>query len=190
MTEKLTEDRIERRVERATDALDARLIAGRLTQEEYDREIKALDQWATEQAGHMSQSLEETIHRLWNLDTSLKPVPFADKREAAIVDGLNALAGNFGKEIDFTYIDANGELTFNIKGASRGLGGEYGEELAALLSQVPRRTGISPTSSPVLPENNWCRINHFDAERLLKIAGEEIFGIEGPDSGAGPKSSR
>ncbi len=135
----------------------------------------------------MSHDLEETIIRLWNLDTSLKPVPFGDAREKAIVDGLHALAGHFGKEIDYTYIDANGELNFFIKGASQGLGGEYGEELAALLSQVPRRTGISATDAPVLPENNWCRINHFAAEKLLMLAGEEIFGIDGPD--ASPKAS-
>jgi hypothetical protein len=132
----------------------------------------------------MSHDLEETINRLWNLDTSLKPVPFGDAREQAIIDGLHALAGHFGKEIDYTHIDANGELNFFIKGASQGLGGEYGEDLAALLSQVPRRTGVSATTSAVLPENNWCRINHFEAEKLLKIAGEEIFGIDGPNSGA------
>jgi hypothetical protein len=135
----------------------------------------------------MSHDLEETINRLWNLDTSLKPVPFGDARENAIVDGLHALAGHFGKEIDFTCIDANGELNFFIKGASQGLGGEYGEELAALLSNVPRRTGVSSTTAAVLPENNWCRINHFAAEKLLKIAGEQIFGIDGPD--ASPKAS-
>jgi hypothetical protein len=132
----------------------------------------------------MSHDLEETIHRLWNLDESLKPVQLGDAREKAIIDGLHALAAHFAKEIDYTYIDANGELDFFVKGASRGHGGEYGEDLAALLSQVSRRTGVSPTNAAVLPENNWCRINHFEAEKLLKIAGVEIFGIDGPDAGA------
>lgn len=128
----------------------------------------------------MSNDLEDAINTLWNIDPDLKPVPFGNQREAAIVAGLHALAAHYGKEIDFTRIDGNGELDFNIKGASRGLKVEYGEELAAVISQVPRRTGISPTVSAVLPENNWCRINHFHAERLLKIVGRDLFGIEGP----------
>ncbi len=132
----------------------------------------------------MSHDLEETINRLWNLDTTLKPAPYGNARETAIVEGLHALAAHFGKEIDFTRIDANGELNFNLKGSAQGLGGEYGEELAAIISQVPRRMGVSPTDAAMLPQNNWCRINHFDAERLLKIVGEDLFGITGPGNSA------
>lgn len=128
----------------------------------------------------MSHDLEEAIVKLWNIDPDLKPVQFGDHREDAIVAGLHGLAAHFGKEIDFTHIDSRGELNFFIKGASRGLGGEYGEELAAVISKVPRRTGDQSTNRPVLAQNNWCRINHFDAERLLKIVGEEFFGITGP----------
>jgi hypothetical protein len=129
---------------------------------------------------------EEAINNLWNLDHSLKPVQLGDAREKAIVNGLHALAAVFGKEIDYTFIDANGELNFNILGAAQGRGGEYGEDLAALLSQVPRRMGISPTTSPMLPQNNWCRINHFDAERLLNIAAEEILGMTPPEADSAP----
>jgi hypothetical protein len=46
---RLTEDQIERRVERAMDALDARLMAGSLTQAEYDHEVMILDKWASQQ---------------------------------------------------------------------------------------------------------------------------------------------
>lgn len=46
------------------------------------------------------------------------------------------------------------------------------DDLAALLSLVLRRTGSSPTSSPILQENGWCRVNHFDVEKLLKIVAE------------------
>jgi len=46
---KLTEEQIERRVERITDSLDRQLMNNSLTQEEYDAEIKHLDQWANEQ---------------------------------------------------------------------------------------------------------------------------------------------
>lgn len=42
----MTEDQIESMAERAMDALDARLIGGRLTQAEYDARVKALNEWA------------------------------------------------------------------------------------------------------------------------------------------------
>jgi hypothetical protein len=49
----MTEDQIERRVERAMDRLDARLMSDRLSQAEYDREIVALDKWASQQARYV-----------------------------------------------------------------------------------------------------------------------------------------
>ena len=45
----MTEEQIERRAEREMDRLDAALMAGRLTQDEYDYEVRALDQWAEEE---------------------------------------------------------------------------------------------------------------------------------------------
>jgi hypothetical protein len=49
----MTEEQIERRVERAMDRLDARLMSGRLSQAEYDREVVALDKWALQQARYV-----------------------------------------------------------------------------------------------------------------------------------------
>jgi hypothetical protein len=132
----------------------------------------------------MTDNLETAILDLWNIDPALTPVPYAYAREKAIVAGLQALAATYGKEIEFTHIDARGELAFNLKGSAQGRGGEYGEELAAVLSLVPRRTGVSPTSSPVLAQNNWCSIGHFDAEKMLKLFGAEFYGIGAPDMSA------
>jgi hypothetical protein len=42
----MTEDQIERRVERMMDALDAQLMSGALTQREYDNNVRDLDAWA------------------------------------------------------------------------------------------------------------------------------------------------
>lgn len=53
----LTEDQIERRIERMTDALDRRFMAGLLTQQEYDSNMADLRKWedgqyfANERAG-------------------------------------------------------------------------------------------------------------------------------------------
>lgn len=43
---RLTADQIERRVERETDKIDAAFMAGRLSQAEYDTEMKSLSEWA------------------------------------------------------------------------------------------------------------------------------------------------
>lgn len=45
----MTEDQIEIIVERKTDALDSALMAGRITQSEYDSRMKELSQWADRQ---------------------------------------------------------------------------------------------------------------------------------------------
>lgn len=45
----LTEDQIERRVERVMDTLDYRLLNGELSQSDYDREVSILDKWAQQQ---------------------------------------------------------------------------------------------------------------------------------------------
>lgn len=42
----MTEDQIERAVERKTDALDAAFLRGSLTQAEYDLECKRIADWA------------------------------------------------------------------------------------------------------------------------------------------------
>lgn len=43
---KMTEDQVERRVERMVDLLDAAFMRGDFTQEEYDARMKAVDEWA------------------------------------------------------------------------------------------------------------------------------------------------
>jgi hypothetical protein len=48
-SKQMTEDQIERRIERVMDALDARLMDGRLSQADYDWEVKNLETWASQQ---------------------------------------------------------------------------------------------------------------------------------------------
>jgi hypothetical protein len=47
--EMLTEEQIEYRVERAIDRLDRHLLSNQITQEQYDRDIVAIDKWAAQQ---------------------------------------------------------------------------------------------------------------------------------------------
>jgi len=45
----LTEEQIERMVERHIDRLDRHLLSNQITQEQYDRDIVALDKWSSQQ---------------------------------------------------------------------------------------------------------------------------------------------
>ncbi len=47
---KMTEDQIERRVETSTNAIDASFMAGRITQEQYDKQMRELAEWADKQS--------------------------------------------------------------------------------------------------------------------------------------------
>lgn len=46
-TSPLTEDQIERVVEKRTDTLDEEFLSGKMKQAAYDANCKALDEWAT-----------------------------------------------------------------------------------------------------------------------------------------------
>lgn len=52
MFDVLTEEQIEHRVEVAIDRLDRHLLTNQITQEQYDRDIVAIDKWASQQYGH------------------------------------------------------------------------------------------------------------------------------------------
>jgi hypothetical protein len=48
----LSEDQIERKVSAQIDRLDRHLLSNQITQEQYDRDIMALDTWAAQQYEH------------------------------------------------------------------------------------------------------------------------------------------
>lgn len=109
----------------------------------------------------------------------LKPVPFADAREEALINGLHGLANHFGLYLMPTHIDARGEMSFILDNGISGTGHPvygyqvYGEPLAALLNHVPVRTGATASVGHVPPSGTWCYINHFAVEQLL-IAFKQI----------------
>jgi hypothetical protein len=45
----MTEDQIERRVEKMTDSLDRQFLAGHISQKDYDHAMRELGQWAERQ---------------------------------------------------------------------------------------------------------------------------------------------
>lgn len=120
-------------------------------------------------------------------ETSLKPVQYAQKRELVLKDFLGALAEQYGRVVKPSWIDTNGEMNFNVDTAK---GPEdYGPELAELISRVPRRTGVSPTDFPSQPTANWCRINHFDVEKLVEHVQKDIQQIPNPKASADVEST-
>ncbi len=79
----------------------------------------------------MSESLTSIVDELNNLDHgAMSPVEYARRREDCLVRGLNALAAEYGKEIETTRIEANGDMRFNIKGADRHRPVEYGRAVS------------------------------------------------------------
>jgi len=138
----------------------------------------------------MTQRFAAAIEALDNIDPSLKPWPAAQAKEAALIEGLRALADVFGKEVAPVRFYANGEINFNIVG-SEGLGegrpsGQYGEVIAGILSKFPTRTGVAAHVGTVLPQNGWCYIRYADIEPMLRMAAEIVLKPEAADEATAP----
>ena len=137
----------------------------------------------------MNERLKNALDALQNLDRSLSPVALGNAREDALIEGLHGLADEYGKKINPTFINAWGEMDFNIIG-DMGPGnhlpsGQYGEELAAFLSEIATRTGTTASVGHVLPENGWTMINHFEVEKLLLNVAEKLLNQEPENSAPG-----
>lgn len=102
-----------------------------------------------------------------NNASDLKPVQKGDKRIQAVQAGLQALADFFSFPVSIRYI-STGE--FEFFGKDKG----FGVELADILSQYHTRTGIQATKGYVLPENGWTRIDHFEAEKIIREQAQTV----------------
>lgn len=94
-------------------------------------------------------------------------------REAAIANSLRELANCFEIKLQEPLrIDSRGEFSIVAMPENGGdirMGcSKFGEGFAAILSQCETRTGIDANRSKVLPENGWTRINHFEAEKMIR----------------------
>lgn len=96
----------------------------------------------------------------------MTPWETGQKREQLLASGLRTLGAKFGLLFrEPLYIDTNGEFSLVVDHDVRG----YGQPFVDLLNKHNPRTGIKPTKY-MDPRNNWCRINHFDVERMLNEA--------------------
>lgn len=109
-------------------------------------------------------------------NNKLSSVEFSNVRQTALAEGLRALATKHGITLqEPLHIDSNGEFSIvaesdNPSDRRCGFTAHYGEAFAALLNKHRPRTGIAPGS--VCAENGWCRMNHFDVERLVMSCQE------------------
>lgn len=98
----------------------------------------------------------------------IKPLQHSDLREKYLSAALNAMAGDFGVKLNQPLqINSNGEyaVTALPKDINHDAGG-FGQELSTVLNRHNPRTGVRPGAT-LLPENGWCYLNHFDAERMV-----------------------
>lgn len=113
----------------------------------------------------------QAVHRAFDAGT-MTSVEHARAREKHIAQALREIASEHGVRLqEPVQIDSNGEFSVvamppdgrdpNVHGCGR-----YGEAFAAVLTAHNARTGVRP-GAILDPQNGWCRINHFDAERLV-----------------------
>jgi hypothetical protein len=103
----------------------------------------------------------------------IKPVQCGSQRLGAIQRGLQAIADGFSFPAIIGHCDGNGEYSLSgNKGRKDKLCAPFGEQFAALLSQVNTRTGVFTSKKVVQPSNGWTRVSHFDAEKMIFLMAE------------------
>lgn len=95
-------------------------------------------------------------------------------REACLSAALDEIAEDCGIKLQGPLqINSRGEFSLvalDPSGRDPLLGaGQYGEAFANILSRYSWRCGTEavPAGTKILPENGWCRLNHFEAEKMV-----------------------
>lgn len=147
--------------------------AGRVTTSEYDLPLIRVQKKESNM-----RKFEEAVNALQQARNQfaageLLAVPYADAREDALARSLVALAEEHGVTLQQPlHIDVNGEYSIVAvpgNGSDQRLGcGRYGAEFAAILNQHGSpRCGVA-SGATLQPESGWCRMNHFDVERMVR----------------------
>lgn len=125
-------------------------------------------------AGLKLMGLADTLQEIEadRLAGKLKPVQASNMREKALCEGILTVAKYFGVTLKpIVAIDSNGELAIVSQGlhVTDLVGEPFSKEFCDVLNTYSKpRCGMPGTVAVMNPEHaNWCRINHFDAERLI-----------------------
>jgi hypothetical protein len=102
----------------------------------------------------------------------IKPIQAGDMRGKVLCEGVMTLALHLGVTLKaVNAIDANGELSIVSQGKNPwdASGVPFSKEFCDVLTAHTKpRCGMPGTVAVMNPENsNWCRINHFDCERMI-----------------------
>lgn len=120
--------------------------------------------------------LEKASVDLKNINESFKEgsmtsVAYSLMRSRALLDALRGVVFMHGVELEEPLqIDSNGEVSLIAKNpngpASIYGSGHFGKDLADLITEYRPRTGQAYGAN-LSPENGWCKMNHFDVERMV-----------------------
>jgi hypothetical protein len=102
----------------------------------------------------------------------VKPVQAGSLREKALCEGVATLARYFDVTLKpINAIDSNGELPIVSQGVhvTDLVGAPFSRDFCDVLNTVARpRCGMPGTEAVMDPDHsNWCRINHFEAEKMI-----------------------
>ena len=135
---------------------------------------------AQERSGDVGQDMEVVSELINAVDTlkavnekfkagQLSPLEHGRQRGAAIAKALVNMAADCGVKLQQPVgIDSNGEFSIVVEQVR---GREWGNDVlgklfAEILNQHNPRTGVAP-GAIMLPENCWCRMNHFEVEKMV-----------------------
>jgi hypothetical protein len=109
----------------------------------------------------------------------MKPTHAGEARQTALCNGVALVAKYFGVTLKpIPGIDANGELSIISQPATHShlSGAPFSEEFCDVLNTHCRpRCGTFGTVAVMDPNHaTWCRINHFEAERLVYAVANEV----------------
>lgn len=133
----------------------------------------------------MKESIQKALEALEAVEASfvraeVSALEHSRRREAAIAQALVAVAADQGLLLQQPlHIDANGEFSVvALKSESSNPQVEgtaaFGPVFAELLSRHGARMGM--VGGYIGESNGWCRLNHFEAARLVKSYGLEVLG--------------
>jgi hypothetical protein len=110
---------------------------------------------------------------------AMKPVKAGAAREKALCEGVMMVAKYFGVTLKPIFaIDANGEISITSQPETHGRlsGAPFTEEFCDVLNTYCRpRCGTFGTVAAMDPNHaTWCRINHFEAERMVHSVANEV----------------
>lgn len=105
---------------------------------------------------------------------AISPLDHRLEREKTLAQALRVIAGRFGVTLEEPLqVDSNGEFSLVSVKPGRNphwYGAESFNGFADVLSDFGPRMGAAPLPAGcrLLPENGWCRLNHFSAEKMVR----------------------